>query len=419
MAPPWTNALAGAVALATAMGIGRFAFTPLLPMMLQDGVIDLPAASWLASANYLGYLLGALLATFQPWIWQKIRSLPPLAGTQLLRAGLVSTCLLTLGMALDAPALWPSLRFLAGVASAFVFIFSSGWCLSELAKRDASRLGGVMFAGPGAGIALSGLLASGMVALHFSAAAGWLILGLLACVLTALVWQSFQKPSAPLAVAAGANDNSRRGEDLAGMQQMLLLAAAYGLAGLGYIVTATFLPVIARQALPGSRWLDIFWPLFGFGVMLGSLLATRISLRGDLRYLLAACYGMQAAGVAVTVWSPTLAGFISGSLLLGLPFTAITFFAMQEVRRLRPANASSYMGLLTTLYGLGQIAGPPMVAFLLHRSATLAEGFTLSLAVAAAALVLGAGLYLWMIRAYPMPIVAVQPIPAPRTKPNS
>ena len=119
---PWTIALAGAVALATAMGIGRFAFTPLLPMMLQDGVIDLPAASWLASANYLGYLLGALLATFQPWIWQKIRSLPPLAGTQLLRAGLVSTCLLTLGMALDAPALWPSLRFLAGVASAFVFM---------------------------------------------------------------------------------------------------------------------------------------------------------------------------------------------------------------------------------------------------------------------------------------------------------
>ena len=416
---PWTIALAGAVALATAMGIGRFAFTPLLPMMLQDGVIDLPAASWLASANYLGYLLGALLATFQPWIWQNIKALPPLAGTQLVRAGLVSTCLLTLGMAWDASAIWPLLRFLAGVASAFVFIFSSGWCLSELAKRDASRLGGVMFTGPGAGIALSGLLASGMVGLHFSAAAGWLILGLLACLLTALVWQSFQMASPPLEVVSVANGSARPGAGLAGMQQMLLLAAAYGLAGLGYIVTATFLPVIARQALPGSRWLDMFWPLFGFGVMLGSLLATRISLRGDLRYLLAACYGVQAAGVAVTVWSPTLAGFISGSLLLGLPFTAITFFAMQEVRRLRPASASSYMGLLTTLYGLGQIAGPPMVAFLLHRSATLAEGFTLSLAVAAAALVLGAGLYLWMIRAYPMPIVAAQPIPASRAKANS
>lgn len=416
---PWTIALAGAVALATAMGIGRFAFTPLLPMMLQDGVIDLPNASWLASANYLGYLLGALLATFQPWIWQSIKALPPLAGTQLVRAGLVSTCLLTLGMALDASAIWPLLRFLAGVASAFVFIFSSGWCLSELAKRDASRLGGVMFAGPGAGIALSGLLASGMVALHFSAAAGWLVLGLLACLLTALVWQSFRLASAPSAVVSVANDDARRFTGLAGMQQMLLLAAAYGLAGLGYIVTATFLPVIARQALPGSRWLDMFWPLFGFGVMLGSLLATRISLRGDLRYLLAACYGVQAAGVAVTVWSPTLVGFVSGSLLLGLPFTAITFFAMQEVRRLRPANAPSYMGLLTTLYGLGQIAGPPMVAFLLHRSATLAEGFTLSLAVAAAALVLGAGLYLWMIRAYPMPVVAAQPIPGSRAKANS
>lgn len=55
--------VAGMISLAVAMGIGRFAFTPLLPMMLSDGVIDLPAASWLASANYLGYLVGALLCT--------------------------------------------------------------------------------------------------------------------------------------------------------------------------------------------------------------------------------------------------------------------------------------------------------------------------------------------------------------------
>ncbi len=63
---PWAVALAGAVALAVAMGIGRFAFTPLLPMMLAEGALDLHTASWLASANYLGYLAGALLCTFQP-----------------------------------------------------------------------------------------------------------------------------------------------------------------------------------------------------------------------------------------------------------------------------------------------------------------------------------------------------------------
>lgn len=404
---PWAIALAGLVCLATAMGIGRFAFTPLLPMMLSDGVIDLLGASVLASANYLGYLVGALLCTFQPWLWRRFSWLPPVAASTWVRAGLAATSLLTLGMALHFPALWPVLRFAAGVASAFVFIYTSGWCLSQLAARHASSLGGVMYAGPGAGIAFSGLLTSGMVSLHWTAAAGWLILGVLACVLTAVVWPTFYRTAAPPAMASaasGAPIAAAPAESETGRKQMLLLAFAYGLAGFGYIITATFLPVIARQALPGSHWLDMFWPLFGLGVMAGALLTTRMSLKGDLRHLLAGCYFVQALGVGVTVWSPTLAGFVAGSLLLGIPFTAITFFAMQEVRRLRPLAASSYMGLLTAVYGLGQIAGPPLVAVLLRHSKSLGEGFTLSLEIAATTLVAGAVMYLWMARAYPMAV---------------
>ena len=84
-------ALAGAVSLAVAMGIGRFAFTPILPMMLADGVVDLPQASLLASANYLGYMLGALLCTVQPFLWSRWPGLPPLRFVSLMRAGLVAT----------------------------------------------------------------------------------------------------------------------------------------------------------------------------------------------------------------------------------------------------------------------------------------------------------------------------------------
>src|ERR1043165_6809707 len=119
---PWTIALAGAVSLAVAMGIGRFAFTPLLPMMLAEGALDLHTASWLASANYLGYLAGALLCTFQPWIWARVRGLPGIHATRLVRGGLVATGLLTLGMALPLPWTWGLLRFAAGVASAVVFV---------------------------------------------------------------------------------------------------------------------------------------------------------------------------------------------------------------------------------------------------------------------------------------------------------
>ena len=401
---PLGIALTCALALATAMGIGRFAFTPLLPMMLADKVVDLPAASFLASANYLGYLVGALLCTFQPFIWSRFTSLPPVLSTTWLRVGLVATCALTLGMALQVPLLWPWLRFAAGVASAFVFVFTSAWCLARLAERNASNLGGLMFTGPGAGIAISGLLASAMVAMHWTAAAGWLIFGVLACGLTVMTWRTFG-----MRLAVPAPVKTQRGTAhefspalVVSRWHMSWLAIAYGLDGLGYIITATFLPVIARQVMPGSPWLDLFWPLFGLAVVAGALVSTRISLTGDLRLLLAASYMMQAIGVIITVWLPTPLGFALGSLLLGLPFTAITFFAMQEVRRLKPNNVGSYTGLLTAVYGLGQIAGPPLAAWLLSRSATVGQGFNTALQIAASSLVLGAVMFVALARIYPL-----------------
>ena len=352
------------------------------------------------SANYLGYLAGALLCTFQPWIWARAPRLPSINPPALVRAGLVATGVLTLGMALPLPALWPLLRFAAGVASAIVFVYTSGWCLAQLAQRDATALGGAIYTGPGAGIAVSGLAASGMVAWQWRASTGWLIFGALAFVLSAGVWRIFRGDASTRATAAAVA--SVGSEPKAhGRIEIALLAGAYGLAGLGYIVTATFLPVIARAALPGSAWLDMFWPIFGVGVVAGALLATRLRVSGDLRWLLAGSYLVQAAGIAIGVWSPSLAGFAIGSLMLGLPFTAITFFAMQEVRRLRPQLAASTMGLLTAMYGIGQIVGPPLVAAMLQRSGNTGEGFTRSLQIAISALLVGACIHLWMVRAYP------------------
>ena len=402
-------ALAGLASLAVAMGIGRFAFTPLLPMMLNDRVIDLAGASWLASANYFGYLVGALLCVAQPWLWSRFEALPPFRTAAWVRGGLVATVLLTLAMALPLRAAWPALRFGAGVASGIVFVFTSGWCLARLAERNAPALGGVIYAGPGAGIVLSGFVSSGMVALHWRAASGWLLFGTLAAVLTALVWPVFRPTAAPPPPAPHPVADAIAGVAAGGKgwrAQMAWLNVAYGIAGFGYIITATFLPVIARQALPGSVWLDFFWPLFGIGVTAGALLATRMHALADLRWLLAGGYLVQAAGIAVTVLVPNLVGFALGSLLVGLPVTAISFFSMQEVRRLRPVRAAPSMGLLTAMYGVGQIAGPQLVALLLGLSASQAAGFTLALEVAAAALLVGAVIHAVMIRAFPAAGVA-------------
>ncbi|MFL6692104.1 MAG: YbfB/YjiJ family MFS transporter [Ramlibacter sp.] len=400
---PFTIALAGLVALGVAMGIGRFAFTPLLPIMLAERSIDLRGASLLASANYLGYLVGALACTFQPWIWRRLGFSKAVNGPKLVRFGLGATTLLTLGMALHLPAAWTLLRFAAGVASALVFLYTSGFCLEQLARRGVPGMGALIYVGPGMGIVASGLAATALVQMQAPAASGWLTFGVLAALLTAAVWRVFD---ANHAIAAPASGRTATGQAPlhapAGAAEMGLLTLAYGLAGIGYIVTATFLPVIARQALPDSHWLDLFWPLFGTGVMLGAVGASRLRSGGDQRLRLAGCYVIQAAGVAASLVSPTLAGFAVGSLLLGLPFTAITFFAMQEVRRVRPLQATSFMGLLTASYGLGQIAGPPLAAWLVARSANPAAGFATSLWIATGMLVLGAAVYVLIGRRYPV-----------------
>lgn len=116
----------------------------------------------------------------------------------------------------------------------------------------------------------------------------------------------------------------------------------------------------------------------------------------DRRHLLAGCYSLQAAGILLGVWWPSLFSLAAGSLLLGVPFTALTLFAVQEARRVRPHDASAFIGLLTASFGGGQIAGPPLVATLLAHSASPGQGFAWSLQTAAAALVAGVVIYLWL-----------------------
>ncbi|MBU1353697.1 MAG: YbfB/YjiJ family MFS transporter [Gammaproteobacteria bacterium] len=397
---PLAVALAGMASLAAAMGIGRFAFTPLLPMMLHDGVVTLAGGSWLATANYLGYLVGALACMALPWLAPRARQVWHAA--RLARWGLVATVLLTLGMALPLPATWPALRFAAGVASALVFLNVSVWCMVRLVALGQPALGGLIFCGPGLGIVLTGLSASAMVALQWPAAAGWAVFGVLSMGLCAAIWPVLHGVAQPPA-ANGAAHLSGDGLPGHGPWARTGLTLAYGLAGLGYIVTATFLPVIARAALPaGSPWPDLFWPLFGAGVALGAALSTRTPAGWDRRWLLTAAYVVQAAAIALSLVWPGPAGFALGSLLLGLPFTAITFYALQEARRVWPSAGDSFPGLLTAAYGIGQIAGPPMVAWMLHHTATQGEGFVYGLAVAAAALAVGAGLYAAMAWRWPL-----------------
>ncbi|GER10780.1 YbfB/YjiJ family MFS transporter [Variovorax boronicumulans] len=391
----WRAALACMVTLAVAMGLGRFAFTPMLPIMLSEGKLELAGGGLLASLNYLGYFFGAVSC-----------AAIGIKASSMVRGGLLATAALLVGMGLLHSFIgWGVLRAAAGVMSAWVFVFASGWGLRRLAETNAPTLAGVIYTGPGIGIAMTGLLGGALG--RWGSEAGWIGLGLLAVVLIAVIWRVFDDgeragaaaggAAASPAVAAGSASGSASARSDA-----IWLVALYGLAGFGYIITATFLPVIARQALPGSPWPDFFWPLFGAAIIPGALIGARAPVHWDNRLLLAAAYALQALGVVFSVAWPTIAGFALGSLLLGMPFTAITLFAMREARRLRGNAAAGLIGYATASYGVGQIIGPLFAAPLAQRTGS----FELPLLVAAAALALGAVLFAVVWSKYRRPVAA-------------
>ncbi|MBW6496344.1 MAG: YbfB/YjiJ family MFS transporter, partial [Burkholderiaceae bacterium] len=184
--------LSGMTALALAMGIGRFAFTPLLPLMLSDGLIDIGQGGWLASANFLGYLLGAVSAT---WL-----RLPPRAT---LRAALLAIGIATLGAGLThSYPWWLVLRWLCGLSSAWVLMVVSNYTMRALARHGRAELQGWVFSGVGSGIAVAGLACLVFMVEGIGSLAAWRIIGAVTLVL-ALALSLLMGPEIP-PLAAGA-----------------------------------------------------------------------------------------------------------------------------------------------------------------------------------------------------------------------
>lgn len=288
--------------------------------------------------------------------------------------------------------MWLAVRFVAGVVSAWTFVFVSQWGLRRLAELHAPEWSGVIYAGPGVGIVVTGLIGSARAGPR--AASGWLGFAALSAVLSVVIWRTFVDApaqavpppggAAPHVAAATAPNHAHARRHRADAAWLVVL---YGMPGFGYIITATFLPVIARAALPaGSPWPDLFWPMFGAALIVGAITAARLPAHWDNRLLLAAGCATQALGIAAGIVWPNAAGFSVGSALLGLPFTAITLFAMREARRLHGERAAGLMGYATASYGVGQILGPLVAAPLAARFGS----FSPALWVAVAALLLGA-----------------------------
>ncbi|MFA7666315.1 MAG: YbfB/YjiJ family MFS transporter [Burkholderiaceae bacterium] len=369
------QALAGACTLALVMGIGRFAYTPMLPPMLEGGGLSLAGAGIVASANFLGYLAGALLATQARFVAHRVRGL---------RIGIVISILSTAAMAIAAgTAGWALLRFVAGMASAFVLVYASGMILDLAARTARPMLGSMLYSGVGAGIAMSALLVFAGRSAGLGAGPLWLLTGALAALLAIPPWQRLTDAGSDPAVVArqqpapaGASPAMRR------------LIAGYGCLGFGYVITATFIVVMVRRLPDAATWELWVWLTVGLAGAPSNWLWARIAARTGPYRAIVAAFILEAIGVALAAVGSSPATILVGAVLLGGTFMAISALGLAAARELAPGRSDQTIAKMTVAFSVGQIAGPALGGWLAERSGDFVSASWL----AVAALLLGAAL---------------------------
>ncbi|MDT3669777.1 MAG: YbfB/YjiJ family MFS transporter [Aromatoleum sp.] len=372
--------VAAMLSLAVAMGVGRFAFTPLFPLMVRDGLLGNESGAWLAAANYLGYLAGALLAA-------RVR----LRAASLLALGLVGTVLVTgaIGWTSSLPA-WALWRFVAGVLSAWSLVATSAWALGWLATHGRPQLAGVVFAGVGLGIAFAGVYCALAARPDVSAQHMWIELAALAAVAIVLPLVVSRRHSAPAApVQSGATGNTNR-PPRAGTGGIIF---AYTLFGFGYILPATYLPAQARQLIDDPQVFGWAWPVFGAAAAVSTLIAAWGLRRFDRRNVWAASHLVMAVGVLLPAVWPSLVSILVAALCVGGTFMVITMVAMQEARARAEHDATAVLARMTAGFAFGQLMGPVVSAALARVTPDFSTALNLALLAAACGLV-GSAFYL-------------------------
>ncbi|MBT2972103.1 MAG: YbfB/YjiJ family MFS transporter [Candidatus Thiodiazotropha sp. (ex Ctena orbiculata)] len=362
--------IGGVISLILMLGIARFAYTPLLPIMLQQAGLGLSEGGWLTAINYLGYLCGAITASLISNLVLKDR---------LYRIGLIVAVVSTLGMGLTENIwLWSFYRFIAGLSSAAGLLLGSGLILNWLIRHGHRSELGIHFSGVGLGIAF-GAIAVELMSHHFDWRGQWLMLSLMGTLMLLPAWAWLPPPDNSKITSSGEvmvdKPPSRR--------FLLLFMAAYFCAGAGYVVSATFIVAIIDE-MPGLQGLGA-WSFFILGMaaapacILWDLVARR---SGDIDALLIA-FCLQTLGILLPVIVPSPLMAIAGSLLFGGTFIGIVSLVLTMAGRYYPTRPAKMMGKMTIAYGIAQIVIPAITGILAERSGSYSDGLYLAAAIMA------------------------------------
>ncbi|WNJ81816.1 YbfB/YjiJ family MFS transporter [Cedecea neteri] len=369
-------ALAGAVVLAIGMGYGRFSYTGILPVMLQEGLLSLHQGNLAASANYAGYLIGALLlAKAKPADARRLN---------MASVGLTIGCLLLLAWT-KSPWAVVAVRGFAGLLSAVSLIAASLWLLQHMKHHTGAP---VLYAGVGLGIFLSAEFIALGKTYGYTSQQIWLLCGLTALLLFALVFKLLLSPPDYL-IDYQKQASSQAQPEAGGAKAAWKLLVIYGLAGFGYIITATYLPLFLSGSLSTLDPVQL-WAIFGLAAIPSCFVWHQIVSKYGYRRAFAANLLVQATGVVLPAFSHSLLFCLLSAVLVGFTFTGTVTIALPEARRLAHLVRFNMIAAMTAIYGIGQIIGP-LVAGELYG---ITGSFNGSLAAATGALLLAGGLVL-------------------------
>jgi len=372
--------LAGATLLLVVHGLGRFIYTPLLPWLVDDGLLTIQQGASAATWNYLGYLIGALLAVRWHRVAQIRRSLPWALALHVL-----STLAQTQAESSDTLS---ALRLLNGISNGLVFVQAPSLILEWLARHRRVSSSGLVYLGVCVGLILSSLLVSlsnGVL----QGADRWWPAALLSIPLAWWGWRQLARLDMPDQEPADTTVASPSGRLLDRASTPLFLS--YAGAGMGYILPMTFLPMVAHlQMEPGSFIVGNSWLIVALATLPSPWLWNRLGARlGDITALRLS-YVAQLVGVLAILWIPGAVGILLCGILVGGTFLGTVLLTQRLARALHPHQGPRLSAALIALYSLTQLAGPWLTGVWLDMGGTLHSAFWLG----AGALVWG---LLWML----------------------
>lgn len=347
---PWALAIGGLLSMAAANGIDRFIYTPILPVMSQALGLTASQAGLIASANYLGYLLGALFA-----------ARPALPGSRRhwLLAALATSALCTACMALTSSLpLMLTLRLASGFAGAVAIVMAIALVVERLVAGGLGYLGPVHFAGVGVGIVVSALIVAGLQFAGLGWRAMWVCAGVASSCCLAIVAGLIGDRVA----AAGGGPASSPPASSPGFRWLI---AANTLSAFGYVITATFIVALVRASAQ-LRPLEVsIWVVFGLAAAPSVALWMALAKRTDVFRTFAIVCGVEAAGVLASVLWLDAVGTIVAAVCVGGSFMGTTALGMLGARQLTTGDSRRPVALMTAGFGVGQMVGPTF-AGLLH-----------------------------------------------------